>query len=70
MAVQLVSDLGLHLNLEFDRDQSVEDDKITSLRKNLFWAVQSSDTYDEYLTSTHVPVNLHKSPVILSCSQK
>ncbi|OAL18642.1 hypothetical protein AYO22_10461 [Fonsecaea multimorphosa] len=48
MAVQILSDLGLHLNLALDfskfhnTDSSV--DEVVSLRRNLFWSANTIDT--------------------------
>jgi hypothetical protein len=65
MTVQLISDLGLHLNLKFDSDEFVENDEISSSRKSLFWAVQSSHTYDEHLTPTLSPL-ISRNPILYS----
>jgi hypothetical protein len=47
MAVQLLSDLGLHLNLETESN-SVDDghdtNDNTNLRRTIFWATQTLDT--------------------------
>ena len=48
MAVQLVSDLGLHLNLEQEQLRPNTPgviDNVANIRRNLFWAVSSEDTY-------------------------
>ena len=55
MAVQLSSDLGLHLDLEYDRsllEPSHSDLETTQILKNLFWTVNSLDRYENFLLPT------------------
>ncbi len=50
MAVQIISDLGLHLNLELEYSRlgtrGGKDDDIAIVRRNLFWAANTIDTYE------------------------
>ena len=43
MAVQLLSDLGLHLDLDQEHSTTDREGDIGDLRKTLFWAVHSLD---------------------------
>jgi hypothetical protein len=48
MAVQMATDLGLHLNIELDGkylDVVTEIEQVMALRKNIFWVVYTSNTY-------------------------
>jgi hypothetical protein len=49
MAVQIITDLGLHLDLELEHSQFHSrdggDDDISTLRRNLFWSTNTIDTY-------------------------
>ena len=51
MAVQIISDLGLHLNLELEYlrlgTRGGKDDDVTILRRNLFWSANTIDTYEQ-----------------------
>lgn len=55
MAVQIVSDLGLHLDLQHQyvalsaSGDAGHFDDINALRINLFWACKTLDTYDAFL---------------------
>jgi hypothetical protein len=48
MAVQIITDLGLHLDLrlEYSRLETRDsnDDDISTLRRNLFWSTKTIDT--------------------------
>jgi len=43
MALQLLPDLGLHLNLDQEHSNTDTESDIGNLRKTLFWAVHSLD---------------------------
>ena len=48
MAVQMATDLGLHLNMEMDgkyQDVVTEIKQVIALRNNIFWVVYTSNTY-------------------------
>lgn len=48
MAVQIITDLGLHLNLELEHSQldtrDSNDNDVSTLRRNLFWSTNTIDT--------------------------
>lgn len=48
MAVQIITDLGLHLNLELEHSRletrDGHDEDISVLRRNLFWSTNTIDT--------------------------
>ncbi|KAH0841184.1 fungal specific transcription factor [Fonsecaea pedrosoi] len=44
MAVQLLSDLGLHLDLDATFDSKKESEEHTNLRRTIFWSTQALDT--------------------------
>ena len=48
MAVQMATDLGLHLNIELDGkylDVVTDIERVSALRNNIFWVVYTSNTY-------------------------
>jgi hypothetical protein len=48
MAVQMATDLGLHLNIELDGkylDVVTDLERVIALRNNIFWVVYTSNTY-------------------------
>lgn len=48
MAVQMATDLGLHLNIELDGkylDVVTDLERVVALRNNIFWVVYTSNTY-------------------------
>ncbi|KIW84801.1 hypothetical protein Z517_00189 [Fonsecaea pedrosoi CBS 271.37] len=57
-AVQMVTDLGLHLNLEVETDDDEAKDELVKLRRAIFWSVYSVDT----LWSSYIgrPSLMHK----------
>jgi hypothetical protein len=70
MAVQMATDLGLHLNIELDEkylDVVTEIEQVIALRKNTFWVVYTSNTY-VYLSfsSSALPSNCSLQSIILS----
>ena len=47
MAVQMATDLGLHLSIELDckyLDVDTEIEQVIALRRNIFWIVYTADT--------------------------
>ncbi|OAL22856.1 hypothetical protein AYO22_06764 [Fonsecaea multimorphosa] len=45
MAVQLLSDLGLHLDLDATFDSKKDSEEHTNLRRTIFWSTQALDTW-------------------------
>jgi hypothetical protein len=58
MAVQIITDLGLHLNLELEHSRletrDNNDDDISTLRRNLFWSTNTIDTYANYILNIRI----------------